>query len=471
MPSEVQTNFRFGISFYLIAMLFILFDIEVIFLYPGRRPAEGVRHLRARGDDRLHRAAVRRLRLRLAPRSARVEIIRAEGSAPARRRRASAPASCAPATCSAASSRATSSSSTSRSACSRRRSTRPPTGRAATRSSRSAFGLACCAIEMMSHRRRAHGHRALRLRGLPRLAAPGRHDHPVGPRLDQDGADHPAPLRPDARAEVRDRDGRVLLARWACSTTTRSSRPTSSCRSTCTCPAARRGPRRSCTASSSCAKMIQDDPAMGWRNRYGARGTEEVVADGELGNGVKRPRRRGGHECLTRPGLELIAAGARGEAHDDAVLGTDVLPRPGRAPGARPSVDPRRARARCAARATTFLASVHGVDYYPEEPRLGVHYELLDMGARRPHRASSCACPPTRPSVADGHRRLADGRPPGARGLRHVRRGLRRPPRPAPHPHARGLRGPPAAPRLPDRRRAHALHAQRAATTTRAAWT
>jgi NADH-quinone oxidoreductase subunit C len=27
----------------------------------------------------------------------------------------------------------------------------------------------------------------------------------------------------------------------------------------------------------------------------------------------------------------------------------------------------------------SFLASVHGVDYFPEEPRLGVHYELLDM--------------------------------------------------------------------------------------------
>jgi NADH-quinone oxidoreductase subunit C len=27
-----------------------------------------------------------------------------------------------------------------------------------------------------------------------------------------------------------------------------------------------------------------------------------------------------------------------------------------------------------------FLASVHGVDHYPEEPRLGVIYELLDMG-------------------------------------------------------------------------------------------
>jgi len=27
------------------------------------------------------------------------------------------------------------------------------------------------------------------------------------------------------------------------------------------------------------------------------------------------------------------------------------------------------------------LMSVHGVDYYPDEPRLGVHYELLDMNA------------------------------------------------------------------------------------------
>ena len=26
-----------------------------------------------------------------------------------------------------------------------------------------------------------------------------------------------------------------------------------------------------------------------------------------------------------------------------------------------------------------FLSSVHGVDYFPEEPRLGVHYEMLDM--------------------------------------------------------------------------------------------
>lgn len=34
LPSEVQQGMRFGISFYLVAMLFILFDVEVIFLYP-----------------------------------------------------------------------------------------------------------------------------------------------------------------------------------------------------------------------------------------------------------------------------------------------------------------------------------------------------------------------------------------------------------------------------------------------------
>jgi NADH-quinone oxidoreductase subunit A len=34
LPSEVTRTFRFGVSFYLVAMLFILFDIEVIFLYP-----------------------------------------------------------------------------------------------------------------------------------------------------------------------------------------------------------------------------------------------------------------------------------------------------------------------------------------------------------------------------------------------------------------------------------------------------
>ena len=34
LPSQVTRSFRFGVSFYMVAMLFILFDIEVVFLYP-----------------------------------------------------------------------------------------------------------------------------------------------------------------------------------------------------------------------------------------------------------------------------------------------------------------------------------------------------------------------------------------------------------------------------------------------------
>ena len=34
LPSHVSKTMRFGISFYLVAMLFILFDIETIFLFP-----------------------------------------------------------------------------------------------------------------------------------------------------------------------------------------------------------------------------------------------------------------------------------------------------------------------------------------------------------------------------------------------------------------------------------------------------
>jgi NADH-quinone oxidoreductase subunit A len=34
LPSHITSTFRFGVSFYMIAMLFILFDIEVVFLYP-----------------------------------------------------------------------------------------------------------------------------------------------------------------------------------------------------------------------------------------------------------------------------------------------------------------------------------------------------------------------------------------------------------------------------------------------------
>jgi NADH-quinone oxidoreductase subunit A len=34
IPVEATKGLRFGVSFYLVAMIFILFDIEVVFLYP-----------------------------------------------------------------------------------------------------------------------------------------------------------------------------------------------------------------------------------------------------------------------------------------------------------------------------------------------------------------------------------------------------------------------------------------------------
>jgi NADH-quinone oxidoreductase subunit C len=75
-------------------------------------------------------------------------------------------------------------------------------------------------------------------------------------------------------------------------------------------------------------------------------------------------------------GLELIAHELR-DANADAILGTEFA----------------RDRAVLLAapehiklvikslmdKGYTFVTSVHGVDYYPEEPRLGVLYELLDM--------------------------------------------------------------------------------------------
>ena len=77
-------------------------------------------------------------------------------------------------------------------------------------------------------------------------------------------------------------------------------------------------------------------------------------------------------------GLELLAQDLR-EADSDAVLDTlffrdrgTLIVNPARV---RPSLEWLKGRG------YGFLASVHGVDYYPEEPRLGVLYELLDMDA------------------------------------------------------------------------------------------
>ena len=75
-------------------------------------------------------------------------------------------------------------------------------------------------------------------------------------------------------------------------------------------------------------------------------------------------------------GLELLAQDLR-EAHDGAVLDTLFF-----RDRATIIVEPSaivEVLAFLRERGYSFLASVHGVDYFPEEPRLGVHYELLDM--------------------------------------------------------------------------------------------
>jgi NADH-quinone oxidoreductase subunit C len=75
-------------------------------------------------------------------------------------------------------------------------------------------------------------------------------------------------------------------------------------------------------------------------------------------------------------GLELLAGELR-DADPEAVLETTYYRDKGRI-----AVAPARIREVLQflkGKGFTFLASVHGLDYYPEEPRLGVQYELLDM--------------------------------------------------------------------------------------------
>ena len=59
---------RFPVKYYITAMLFIVFDIEIIFLYPPGRLLRLHEVLRPHRDGSLHRHRLRRLRLRLAQR-------------------------------------------------------------------------------------------------------------------------------------------------------------------------------------------------------------------------------------------------------------------------------------------------------------------------------------------------------------------------------------------------------------------
>ncbi len=76
-------------------------------------------------------------------------------------------------------------------------------------------------------------------------------------------------------------------------------------------------------------------------------------------------------------GLELLARELREAQGEEAVLDTVFFRGRGTI-----EIDPARIRTvlqTLRGKGYGFLASVHGVDHYPEEPRLGVVYELLDM--------------------------------------------------------------------------------------------
>ena len=79
-------------------------------------------------------------------------------------------------------------------------------------------------------------------------------------------------------------------------------------------------------------------------------------------------------------GLELIAQRVRDDLGDDAVVGTSYY-----RDQAALEVAPPRAHDVLAFLKThpdepfEFLSSLHGCDYLPDEPRLGIHYELLSM--------------------------------------------------------------------------------------------
>ena len=160
-------------------------------------------------------------------------------------------------------------------------------------------------------------------------------------------------------------------------------------------------------------------------------------------------------------GLELIAQAVRAELGDEAVVGTSFFREQ-----ATLQVAPERLHdvigyLREADEPWDMLMSVHGCDYLPEEPRLGIHYELLSMERvdRLRVKTRVGVDDPRVPSVVD----LFAGANFHEREVFDMFGVLvRRSPRPAPAADARGLRGLPAAPRLPARRRARDVHLQRA---------
>jgi NADH-quinone oxidoreductase subunit C len=103
-------------------------------------------------------------------------------------------------------------------------------------------------------------------------------------------------------------------------------------------------------------------------------------------------------------GLELLAADVRERIGDEAVVDTIYAHERATLDVAPPAVhDVIQYLARDAEEPFERLASVHGCDYMPDEPRLGVHYELLSMkrAERLNVRTRLAADDPVLPTVTD----------------------------------------------------------------------
>ena len=252
VPSHEPAQ-RFPVRFYLIAMIFVVVDIEIIFIFPWAVDSAEPGPLRPGGDPRVRRLGLRPARL---PRRQRRPRLGPAQAGAARRDRARPEPR--PRPCGASGRRAAK-----RRRARRSRGTRGPPPQLPHGLARGAGEVGAPLERLAGHLRprvlrdRDDGGRRGRLRpgplrdgGLPRLAPPGR---PHGRRR----AVSPRRWRPCCARSTTRWSSRSGSSRWACaprpaacSTTTPSSRAsTRSCPSTSTPRAARRARRRSSTPS------------------------------------------------------------------------------------------------------------------------------------------------------------------------------------------------------------------------------
>ena len=234
---------------------------------------------------------------------------------------------------------------------------------------------------------------------------------------------------------------------------------TRSSRATSTSPAARRGPRRCSTAS--CSSRTRSRAASGApgvvkpRARSGSRASSELVQLRRSANDprelVARAQGRGGEGAARSSSEPARPRQAQGDA--SAPPSSRRTPTSATTP---PSSSRRQWKAVC-----KFLRDDPALDFDMPVDLCGVDYPSRGATGRMEvvmHLYSIAAS-----ATASASRRASATRTwtarsstastsiwPGAelvraRGLRHERRPLPRPPRPAPHPHVPGVRGPPAA--------------------------